>query len=145
MVSGVNWKDGGEQYLPTIAQDEIAFGIPTDLLARIAYQECSWRPEVIYGQIKSPAGAVGMFQLMPQFFPNAGRSWEDDSVTAGDYLTQLYREFKDWQMAVAAYDWGPGNLRKYPGIAMPLETKNYVVSVFTDVPVEGSLYGSLEA
>lgn len=65
----MTWKDGGEEYLPYIAQMESEYGIPTDLLARIAYQECSWRTEVITGQVASPAGALGMFQLMPQFFP----------------------------------------------------------------------------
>jgi len=144
----MSWRDGANPYLPTIAQDEIAFNIPANLLARIAYQECRWRPEVISGEVKSPAGAVGMFQLMPQFFPNAGRSWEDDSVTAADYLSSLYKRFGDWQYAVAAYNWGPGNVHRYqadPLIGLPEETKNYVVNVFTDVPVEGALYGTLEA
>lgn len=143
-----DWKSGGEAYLPFIAQVEQQQGIPTDLLARIAYQECSWRSEVIDGTVKSPAGAVGMFQLIPKFFPGAGISWMSDTDTAGRYLVVLHQEFNDWQMAVAAYNWGPGNLRKYernPGIGLPTETKNYVVNVFTDVPLEGALYGSLEA
>lgn len=143
----MNWKDGGEEYLPYIAQMETEYGIPTDLLARIAYQECSWRTEVISGQVSSPAGAIGMFQLMPQFFPGAGISWRADAETAARYLIVLHRKFQDWQLAVAAYDWGPGNIEKHllDGIQLPQETTNYVVNVFTDVPIGGSLYGSLEA
>jgi soluble lytic murein transglycosylase-like protein len=144
----MTWKDGGAAYLPQISMVESQCGIPTDLLARIAYQECSWRAEVIDGTVKSPAGAVGMFQLMPQYFPGAGVSWMQDAETAGRYLSQLHRQFNDWQMAVAAYNWGPGNLSRYeqnPSGGLPRETKNYVAGVFTDVPVPGSLYGSLEA
>jgi soluble lytic murein transglycosylase-like protein len=144
----MSWKDGGADYLPQIGMVESQCGIPTDLLARIAYQECSWRTEVISGQVLSPAGAKGMFQLMPQFFPGAGVSWMQDAETAGRYLAQLHRQFNDWQLAVAAYNWGPGNLSRYeqnPSVGLPQETKNYIAGVFTDVPIVGSLYGSLEA
>ncbi len=143
----MSWKDGGDAYLPYIEQLEGEYGIPKDLLARIAFQECSWRSAVIFGQVISSAGAVGMFQLLPKFFEGAGVSWKSDAHTAGLYLQDLYREFKDWQLAVAAYNWGPGNVKQYltQGGALPLETKNYIVHVFTDVPVDGSLYGSIEA
>jgi soluble lytic murein transglycosylase-like protein len=137
-----DWKAGGEAYLPALADAEIRFGIPTDLLARVAFQECSWRPEVISGAVKSPAGAVGMMQLMPQFFPGAGVSWETDILTAAQYLCELHHEFSDWQLAVAAYNFGPGNVRKYEDgelQVLPLETTNYVEQVFTDVPMDGAI------
>jgi len=136
------WKAGGEAYLPVIATVEVKYGIPTDLLARVAFQECSWRPGVIYGSIKSSAGAVGMFQLMPQFFPGAGVSWQADANTAGDYLADLYHQFQDWQLAIAAYNWGPGNVEKYIDgklQVLPVETSNYVAKVFGDVPIAGSI------
>lgn len=138
----VNWKTGGEPYLPTIAAAEDSYAIPTDLLARIAYQECSWRSGVIDGTIKSPAGAVGMMQLMPQFFPNAGENWTADLLTAAQYLARLHSEFNDWQLAVAAYNWGPGNVVKYrtdPSMGLPPETSDYVLDVFSDVPVSGAI------
>jgi soluble lytic murein transglycosylase-like protein len=138
----VNWKDGGEPYLNTLNAAEQRYAIPTDLLARIAYQECSWRPGVIDGSIKSPAGAVGMMQLMPQFFPGAGESWQADVTTAAEYLERLHTQFNDWQLAVAAYNWGPGNVVRYkadPAMGLPPETSDYVLDVFGDVPIAGAI------
>jgi soluble lytic murein transglycosylase-like protein len=140
----MSWKDGGEAYLPTIAALEVKYGIPTDLLARVAFQECSWRGEVINGAVRSGAGAVGMFQLMPSFFPGAGESWQKDADTAGEYLAQLHTRFKDWQLAVAAYNWGPTALQYYldtqhSSQLLPRETSAYVARVFADVPVQGVL------
>jgi soluble lytic murein transglycosylase-like protein len=140
-----DWKEGGELYLPALNAVEEQFGIPHDLLARIAYQECSFRPEVISGAVKSPAGAVGMMQLMPQFFPGAGVDWHADILTAATYLSQLHRQFLDWQLAVAAYNWGPGNVEHYENgeiHSLPQETENYVSDVFTDVPMDGALLNS---
>jgi soluble lytic murein transglycosylase-like protein len=138
-----DWKQGGEPYLPTLAGIEQTYSIPTDLLSRVAFQECSWRPEVIAGTVKSPVGAVGMFQLMPQFFSNAGISWQTDAVIAAKYLVDLHGQFDDdWQLAVAAYNWGPGNLRKWIEAGsdhekLPNETAAYITKVFGDVPIDG--------
>jgi soluble lytic murein transglycosylase-like protein len=141
-MSDTNWKAGGEAYLPTIAATEIQFGIPTDLLARVAFEECSWRSGVINGTIKSRVGAVGMFQLMPQFFPTAGFSWAEDAQTAGRYLNGLHNKFQDWQLALAAYNFGPGNIEKYLTgeiSHLPFETANYVAQIVGDVSVSGSI------
>lgn len=137
-----DWKEGGEPYLPSLAAAEVACGIPTDLLARVAFQECSWRPEIISGEVKSPAGAVGMMQLMPQYFAGAGVSWQADIVTAAHELARLHNVFQDWQLAVAAYNWGQGNVRKYqadPSIGLPVETSDYITDVFGDVHISGAI------
>jgi len=143
----MSWLDGGAQYLPLINGMESALKIPANLLARIAYQECSWRPEVINGTVKSPAGAVGMFQLMPQYFPNAGVSVAADCASAAGLLSSLYKRFGDWQLAIAAYNWGGGNVHHematdgVPELAdMPAETQNYVRKIVADVPVPGVLF-----
>ena len=84
-----------------------------------------------------------MFQLLPQFFAGAGISWEQDAQTAAKYLIVLYRQFDDdWQLAVAAYNWGPGNLRKWIEAGsdhdkLPNETSAYITKVFADVPIDG--------
>jgi soluble lytic murein transglycosylase-like protein len=139
------WKVGGELYLPYIAQIETEYGVPTDLLARIAYQESTFNPNAV----NPKSGAVGMFQLEPADFPGAASmSWQEQAETAAKFLVVLHRQFNDWQMAVAAYDWGPGNMSKYEDgqiATLPDETRNYITEVFTDVPIEGALYGTLEA
>jgi soluble lytic murein transglycosylase-like protein len=139
-----DWRSVGEgpTYLPYLNTTEAQYAIPTDLLARIAYQESHFRADIISGATKSPAGAVGIMQLMPQYFPGAGENPMADIATAGQYLAKLYQQFGDWQVAVAAYNDGPGNLAKYEAgtlTTLPLETQNYVADVFADVPVQGSL------
>lgn len=131
----------GPTYLPYLNTTEAQYGIPQDLLARIAYQESHFREDIISGATRSPAGAVGIMQLMPQFFPGAGDNAVADIATAGAYLSKLYSEFGDWQVAVAAYNDGPGNLQAVLAgtKTLPTETQNYIADVFADVPVQGSL------
>jgi len=133
-------------YLTLIYGVEAAFGIPRNLLLRIAYQECSWRPDVINCTVKSEAGCVGMFQLNPKYFPNAGASIAADCSSAAGLLSSLYKRFGDWQLALAAYNWGGGNVHHemasdgVPELAdMPTETQNYVREIVADVPVPGVL------
>lgn len=142
-VGAVDWRSVGEgpTYVPILNTTEAQYGIPPDLLARIAYQESHFRSDIIDGTTTSPAGAVGIMQLMPQYFPGAGENPMDDIATAGQYLAKLYQEFGDWQLAVAAYNDGPGNVKAYLAgtKTLPLETQNYVAGVFADVPIQGSL------
>src|ERR1700679_805812 len=142
-ISPCAWMTAGEgpTYQPTVAVVESNNGIPTNLLYRIGYQESHFRSDIIDGSTVSPAGAVGIMQLMPQFFPGAGQAPQADIATAGAYLAKLYGEFNDWQLATAAYNDGPGNINSYlaGSKSLPLETENYVADVFADVPVQGSL------
>ena len=64
------WKSAGSgpEWVPVLNAAEQQFGIPTDLLARVAYQESRFREDIIRGTKASGAGALGMMQLMPQYF-----------------------------------------------------------------------------
>jgi soluble lytic murein transglycosylase-like protein len=144
-ISPGAWMTAGEgpTYQPTFAVVESNNGIPTNLLFRMGYQESRFRPDIISGATVSSAGAIGIMQLEPQFFPGAGQNPQTDIATAGAYLAKLYSQFGDWQLAVAAYNDGPGNIANWESnpdaSSLPLETQNYVADVFADVPVEGSL------
>lgn len=117
--------------MQTITATETQLGIPAGMLARIAEQESHFRPDVISGHTKSPAGAVGLMQLMPQFFPGAGKSPEADIATAGKELLRLHKVFGDWSKAVAAYNDGEGNIKKVlaGSKALPEETRRYIAAV----------------
>jgi soluble lytic murein transglycosylase-like protein len=136
-----------QTWLPALNAAEKSYGIPTNLLARIAYQESSFLPDVISGERKSSASAVGIMQLMPQFFPQAGASPDNDIETAANLLKSLYEQFDDWQVAVAAYNWGKGAVHheyvkdgdRYVLADFPQETQNYVRQIFADVPLPGAL------
>lgn len=143
----MNWKEGGEAYLPSLAMTEIDYGIPTDLLARIAFQESSWRSGVVYSQIRSRENCVGLMQLNPLYYPNAGRDWRADIDEAGITMSEYHHRFQDWQVAVAAYNDGPGNIDLWlrGQRALPIETSNYVGAVIADVPVAGCIVPIVEA
>lgn len=117
--------------MQTITATETQLGIPAGLLARIAERESHFRPDIISGKTKSSAGAVGLMQLMPQYFPGAGKSPEADIATAGKELMRLYKVFGDWTKAVAAYNDGEGNIKKVIAgtKALPDETRKYIAAV----------------
>ncbi len=148
------WMNGGQQWLPDINAAELRYGIPMNLLARCAFQECSWRDGVVIGMIPSSAGALGILQLMPRWFPSVRVPvpfTRNDTLAqiaeAGELLAGLHRTFGDWQLAVAAYNWGQGDVEhayamdadQYKLADMPTQTQNYVREVFADVPQPGVL------
>ena len=139
----INWKNAPNApvYLPALHAAEIRHGIPLDLLARIAYQESHFRFDIVSGAVRSPAGAVGLMQLEPSDFPGAGASWLADIETAARLLSGLHERFQDWQVAVAAYNDGCGNIDMWlkGQRALPLETENYVHQVASDVGLPGSI------
>lgn len=141
-----NWKTAknAEQYFPLLRAAELKYSIPSDLLSRMAYQESHFRDDIVNGTRKSTAGAVGIMQIIPRFHPSIdpGDAAADERAArnpakaidyAGKYLRQLYNQFHSWQLAVAAYNAGPGNVQKHGGIPPFVETQQYVVSVFRDL------------
>jgi soluble lytic murein transglycosylase-like protein len=149
-----NWKAvlQGPKWAPYINVIEQSLGIPKDLLARMAYQESSFKPDVITGLVKSPAGALGILQLIPQFWstvqgpiPFTDQDTYAQIKQAAGFLASLHDRFGDWAEALAAYNFGPGNEEKYLEhkiAGLPQETQDYVTEILADVPVPT---GSMEA
>jgi len=144
-----NWKTRAQfnagdplygQLMAMLNQAEAANGIPTDLLARQAFQESSFNPSTIYGGPNS-AGAVGLMQFEPATAAQYGVTNLDDPSqeipAAATYMAALYKQFGSWALALAAYDAGPGNVTKYGGIPPFTETQNYVSQILSDVNAEG--------
>jgi len=115
-------------YRAKIAETEKALGIPTGVLDKLARTESNYDPNAR----NKRTGAAGIVQLLPKYFPNAGKDAFADIDTGGKYLLQLYKQFGSWELAAAAYNTGPGSLKKVlaGAKALPRETKNYVGSIF---------------
>lgn len=125
-----------EKYAATIVRAEMRHGIPKDMLARLLFQECRWRNDIITGRLKSPAGAVGIAQFMPA----TAAEWGIDPLNvdqaidgAGRYLASLFKKFGTWSQALAAYNWGQGNVARRGLAAAPTETRNYYTQILGDV------------
>jgi len=118
--------------------------VPPELVW-IAEVESSFNPRA-----RSPAGATGMFQLMPAtarsldlsvgFFTDERLHPEKCARAAARYLRQLYNRFGDWRLALAAYNCGEGRvsalLKKHKGKTyddinayLPVETQMYVPKI----------------
>lgn len=124
-------------YLEAINQAEQANNLPPSLLSRVLYQESRFRPEIISGAVKSKAGAIGIAQIVPKWHPGVNPYSPTESIAyAGQYLRQLYEQFGTWDKALAAYNWGPGNLKAAGLDRAPAETRNYVAQISADVTLE---------
>lgn len=126
------------KYAPAIAAAEDANGIPRDMLARLLWQESRYRDDIISGRVRSRVGATGIAQFMPDTAPE----WSvnlydndpfDDIAGAGRYLAWLYKRHGNWTEALAAYNWGTGNVKR-KGLGMaPSETRSYYSGILADV------------
>jgi soluble lytic murein transglycosylase-like protein len=143
------------RWLPTIAAAEGQHAIPDQLLARLIYQESRFRADVIDGTIrggglkKGDAGwetaARGIAQIVPRWHPDVDPLDPIASIYyAANYLAHLARQFTSWEKALAAYNWGIGNLQTeiaksggqwLASPRLPRETRLYVVEITADVPL----------
>ncbi len=107
---------------------EEKYGVPADLLAAVAKQESDFNPRVV-----SSAGARGLMQLMPGTARGLGVTNSFDPAQAVDGAARLLRShlrtFGSVDLALAAYNAGPGAVRKYGGIPPYAETRNYVAKI----------------
>ncbi len=135
----------GSRYLYHVVEELEKRGMPTEL-ALLPFIESAFNPQAI-----STAKASGMWQFMAatgrdfnlkqSMFKDDRRGVLDSTDAALTYLERLYGMFGDWQLALAAYNWGEGSvqraIKKQQAMGLPIdfeslsalmpnETKNYL-------------------
>lgn len=133
----------GSRYLFHIVEEVQRRGLPTEL-ALLPFIESAFNPQAL-----STAKASGIWQFMPatgrdfdlrqNVFRDDRRNVLASTRAALDYLTRLHAQFGHWHLALAAYNWGEGNLQRaiqrnqraglptdYESLRMPDETRRYV-------------------
>lgn len=132
--SGKFTQNTPDQYKPMIAEAAEKYGIPSPIFSALLRKESmNFNPDVISGKIKSPAGAIGIAQFMPETAKSLGvdpLNVEEAIDGAARYLAQFYYSFgEDWPTALSSYNAGPTITRQYGGPVPYPETQQYIEDV----------------
>lgn len=101
--------------------------VPEDLFLRLVRTESNFRPTA-----RSNKGAIGLAQIMPSTAVHLGVNPHDprENLEGGArYLSQQYRRFGNWRLALAAYNAGPEAVAQYHGVPPYAETQQYVKAI----------------
>ncbi len=116
--------------------------VPYDLLKAVAWHESRFTPTA-----QSAVGAMGLMQIMPRTAESLGIDpW--DPVEAADGAARMLKRLQakyegSWAHALAAYNWGPGNVNDAMSPALwPINTRVYVSKILSDAGLP-SPFGAL--
>lgn len=101
--------------------------VPEDIFLRLVRTESNFRPTA-----RSNKGAIGLAQIMPATAVHLGVNPHDprENLEGGArYLSQQYRRFGNWRLALAAYNAGPEAVAQYHGVPPYAETQQYVKAI----------------
>jgi soluble lytic murein transglycosylase-like protein len=117
-------------YDDLIADAATSHGVPAALVKAVIAAESNFDPRA-----RSPKGAQGLMQLMPQtarFLRVADAYDVQQNVDGGTrYLARMVDRYGDWSRALAAYNAGPEAVDRYRGIPPYRETREYVRRVLS--------------
>lgn len=104
------------------------YNVSAKLLRAVAKAESNFNPNAV-----SKAGAMGVMQLMPGTARSLGVTNPFDArqniMGGAKYLKENLEKFQSVELALAAYNAGPGSVQKYGGVPPYEETQNYVKKI----------------
>jgi soluble lytic murein transglycosylase-like protein len=109
--------------------------MPAEILAWQLWKESRYNPAIINGTIKSRVGAMGIGQFMPatarEELGSEAAALDPQRAIPGvaAYMAKLYRKTGSWKLALAAYNWGIGNVQRQGIDAAPAETVDYYSTI----------------
>ncbi len=113
-----------------IVKTAISMGVDPCVALSIAKQESNFQ-----NHKQNPSGAVGVFQIMPSTARKLGINPYNlnDNIKGGImYYQMMYKKFGSVDLALAAYNAGPGNVTKYKGVPPFSETKRFINTIKTN-------------
>jgi len=114
-----------------IVKHSLEMNVDPALALSIAKKESGFKHE-----LRSTHGAVGVFQLLPSTAKRIGYNpyYLSENIKAGlTYYKMMYKMFGSTELALAAYNAGPGNVKKYGGSVPPYsETKRFVSQIMLE-------------
>lgn len=125
-------KENEKKFKPIFDAAERQYNIPTGMLLAMGRKESTFNPVAL----NTYSGASGIMQLRRPAHPSLKNPFNPNEAIfyAAKYLADMYRRFGSWPMALAAYNWGPTNVRKFEAgekKSMPTETRNYISTIMT--------------
>jgi hypothetical protein len=119
----------GGKYRPMALDAANKYDLDPAIFFGLVRQESNW------GHVDdvNSAGALGLTQVVPPKYGYSKEQLLGDAALQLDvgahYLSDMYKQFQKWELALAAYNAGPGNVLKYGGIPPFKETQDYVPKV----------------
>ena len=122
-------EDRRRTIFPLIHQAACEFGLPVGLFDALIMQESRYQPAAV-----SPKGALGLAQLMPGTARQLGvdpYSLRDNIRGGARYLKQQVDHFGRYDLALAAYNAGPGRVERRRQVPQIAETQAYVRTIMS--------------
>ena len=128
-ASVTGWPSGAAAYSAAFTAAEKKYDLPSGILSAVAHAESNYTPDAV-----SPAGAIGLMQLMPATAQAFGVD-PTNPTQAIDGAARLLKgeltKYGSVPLALAAYNAGGPTVDKYGGIPPYAQTQNYVQKVMT--------------